>query len=83
MKQRKRKGKGLPPQLAAVTLHAAGIDIGASEHWVAVPPDRAPPARAPLRGVHGGSGSPGRLAAAVRRHDSREGVYRGVLDSPL
>ena len=22
--------------------HAAGIDIGAAEHWVAVPPDRAP-----------------------------------------
>ena len=23
--------------------HAAGIDIGAAEHWVAVPPDRTPP----------------------------------------
>ena len=22
--------------------HAAGIDIGAAEHWVAVPPDRSP-----------------------------------------
>ena len=28
----------LPPQLAAVNLHAAGIDIGAEAHWVAVPP---------------------------------------------
>jgi transposase len=39
MKQRQRKGKGLPSQLAAVNLHAAGIDIGATEHWVAVPAD--------------------------------------------
>ena len=28
----------LPPQLAAVNLHAAGIDIGAEAHYVAVPP---------------------------------------------
>jgi transposase len=27
----------LPPQLHAVRLHAAGIDVGATEHWVAVP----------------------------------------------
>ncbi len=27
----------LPPQLQAVRLHAAGIDVGAAEHWVAVP----------------------------------------------
>jgi hypothetical protein len=28
----------LPPQLAAVNLHVAGIDIGAESHDVAVPP---------------------------------------------
>jgi transposase len=38
MKPRKRKGN-VRPQLAALNLHAAGIDIGATEHWVAVPPD--------------------------------------------
>ena len=27
----------LPPQLATVNLHAAGIDVGAEEHWAAVP----------------------------------------------
>jgi hypothetical protein len=32
----------LPPQLAAATLHAAGIDIGAAAHYVAVPPRDAP-----------------------------------------
>ena len=30
----------LPPQLKRVNLDAAGIDIGAEEHWVAVPPSR-------------------------------------------
>jgi hypothetical protein len=28
----------VPVQLAAVTLHAAGIEIGSQEHWGAVPP---------------------------------------------
>jgi transposase len=42
MAQRKRKAQALPPQLAAVNLHAAGIDIGAEEHWVAVPPGSDP-----------------------------------------
>ena len=32
----------LPPQLAAVTLHAAGIDLGAEAHFVAVPPRDEP-----------------------------------------
>jgi transposase len=41
MKQRKRKGN-VRSQLAALNVHAAGIDIGATEHWVAVPPDRDP-----------------------------------------
>ena len=30
----------LPPQLKRVNLDAAGIDIGAAEHWAAVPPGR-------------------------------------------
>jgi hypothetical protein len=32
----------LPPQLAAATLHAAGLDIGAEAHFVAVPPSDDP-----------------------------------------
>jgi len=38
MTRHKHQGNGLPAQLAAVNLHAAGIDLGAQEHWVAVPP---------------------------------------------
>lgn len=37
----------LPPQLAAANLHAAGIDIGAERHFVAVPPSDDPQ---PVRG---------------------------------
>ena len=33
----------LPAQLAQVNLNAAGIDVGASSHFVAVPTDRAEP----------------------------------------
>ena len=33
----------LPAQLAQVNLNAAGIDVGASSHFVAVPADRAEP----------------------------------------
>jgi len=32
----------LPPQLARVNLNAAGVDVGAEEHWVAIPPGRDP-----------------------------------------
>ena len=46
MAPRKRKATqatpALPPQRAAVTLHAAGIDIGAEAHCVAVPPSDDP-----------------------------------------
>jgi transposase len=37
-KRRKRREPSLPPSLRQVNLHAAGIDIGASGHHVAVPP---------------------------------------------
>ena len=41
-KRRKRRTKKvrLPASLKQVNLDAAGIDIGASEHYVAVPEDR-------------------------------------------
>lgn len=46
MPQRKQKTSPskptLPPQLAAVNLHAAGIDVGAEAHFVAVPPSDDP-----------------------------------------
>jgi transposase len=38
----RRSQPALPPQLAAVNLHAAGIDVGAEAHDVAVPPSADP-----------------------------------------
>jgi transposase len=40
--KRTRSKSTLPPQLAAATLHAAGIDVGAAAQYVAVPPSDAP-----------------------------------------
>ena len=37
-KRRSSRARSAP--LAQMNLNAAGIDVGASEHWVAVPPDR-------------------------------------------
>ena len=37
MRRDKGKAKPRPASLAAINRHAAGIDIGAQEHWVAVP----------------------------------------------
>ena len=46
MEKRKRRSKksqqqtSLPKSLEQVNLNAAGIDMGAESHWVAVPVDR-------------------------------------------
>lgn len=39
-KKSNRRKKGLPKRLKQTNLNAAGIDIGAEEHYVAVPEDR-------------------------------------------
>lgn len=44
-KRRRRTHSGLPAQLRHVNLDAAGIDIGAESHWVAVPEGRDPDGR--------------------------------------
>ena len=43
---RRRWAAGLPPELRPVNLNAAGIDIGAESHYVAVPASRDPDGRA-------------------------------------
>jgi transposase len=47
MAQRKQKKSpsqsSLPPQLATVNLHIAGLDVGADTPYVAVPPPGASP----------------------------------------
>jgi len=42
-KKRKRAGQGgVVPSLNCIEPNAAGIDVGATESFVAVPPDRDP-----------------------------------------
>ena len=69
--------------LQKVHLNAAGIDIGADAHWVAVPEDRdASPV--PSFGVfYSRSDRPVRLAQEVSSRDDRHGIDRSLLDSSL
>ena len=39
-KRRRAKANGV---LASINLNAAGIDVGATQHYVAIPPDRGEP----------------------------------------
>ena len=40
MAKKGKKHKTTPENLPIIHPHAAGIDVGAQEHWVCVPPDR-------------------------------------------
>jgi transposase len=39
--QKRRSSRASKAQLEQLNLNAAGIDVGAESHWVAVPGDRA------------------------------------------
>jgi transposase len=43
--RRRKASRSLPPELQHVNLHAAGIDVGAQSHWVAIPRGRDPEGR--------------------------------------
>jgi len=62
---------GLSDALQVYHPHAAGIDIGEAEHWVAVPPGCDPQ---PVRRF-------GTFTARLWRHHRRHGIHRGLLDS--
>ena len=59
---------------------AAGIDIGAEEIYVAVPPDRDGGIDAPVQQLHLRPACTCRLARPVPDPDRGDGVDRGVLD---
>jgi len=40
MAKKSKKNKPTPEQMPIIHPHAAGIDVGAEEHWVCVPADR-------------------------------------------
>ena len=79
VKKSKRRCDTLP------ILHpdAAGIDVGATELYVAVSADRDPHPVRCFPHVHSRSACVGRLACAVRDSFCRDGVNQRVLDSRL
>jgi transposase len=40
-KRKAKAARALPPGLESINLNAAAIDIGSTEHYVAVPPGRS------------------------------------------
>jgi hypothetical protein len=58
--------------------HAAGIDIGEAEHWVAVPPERDPQPVRPFRLLHRRPRRSRRLAHRLWRDHCRHGINRGL-----
>src|SRR6516225_2975899 len=49
-KQKNGRVRSTPEPLRVANPHAAGIDVHAAVHWVAVPPDHAPPRKGADRG---------------------------------
>ena len=64
--------------LDVVHPDAAGIDVGGSEHWVAVSPHRDPE---PLRMFYRGSARDGAVADRQRRSERGHAIDRRVLDA--
>src|ERR1700738_1746738 len=69
--------------LQKVHLNAAGIDIGADAHWVAVPEDRdASPVRS-FGGIYPRPDPPMRVAQEMPSRNDCHGIDRSLLDPPL
>jgi len=72
-----RKGKRRCDQLPVLHADAAGIDIGASELFVAVPGGRDAD---PVRSFHAGSQRGSRLASALWSSICGDGINERLLD---
>jgi hypothetical protein len=67
--------------LEIVHPDAAGIDVGGSEHWVAISPDRDSIPGAVLRVFYGGSARDGPVAGGEGRAQRGYAIDGGVLDA--
>ena len=79
----RRKSNAEPEGLSLLNLNAAGIDVGATSHFVAVPADRV---EEPVREFAAFTADLYRLAdwlAGVRRGHRGHGVHRRVLDTAV
>jgi transposase len=57
-KQKNGQVKRSPEPLCVANPHAAGIDVHAAVHWVAVPPDHVPPRKTVVPGAAGSDNLP-------------------------
>ena len=69
-----------PAGLSQLNLNAAGIDVGATSHFVAVPANHA---EQPVREFAAFTADLYRLADRVRSGNRGHGVHRGVLDTSV
>ena len=69
-----------PAGLSQLNLNAAGIDVGATSHFVAVPANHA---EQPVREFAAFTADLYRLADRVWRADRGHGIHRGVLDTSV
>ncbi len=84
MRKRKKDGKKANNAVLPVMRpDAAGIDIGATEIFVAVPADRAARECAVIPDFLPGSLCCGGVAEAMRHPDGGDGIHWCLLDSPV
>ena len=79
----RRQSSAKPAGLSQLNLNAAGIDVGATSHFVAVPADRA---EQPVQEVEAFTADLYRLAdwlAECGVETVVHGVHRSVLDTPV
>src|ERR1700733_3312435 len=79
--QKKDRKKADGVVLPIMKPDAAGIDIGATEIYVAVPADRDAETVRCFPDIHAGFVCSGCLAATMRDQDRGDGIHRCVLDS--
>ena len=79
--RRRSKSRPSPYVLQRINPDAAGIDCGATAHFVAVPPDRDTTPSAIFSDVYGRPASPGRLARGLSGDQRGAGSHGRVLDS--
>ena len=82
-RKRKQDREGKQAVMPVMRADAAGIDIGATEIFVAVPPDRAREECAFVSDLHAGSVRTGGMVKAVWGENRSHGIYGGVLDTAV
>src|SRR3982750_4371267 len=81
-RRKRRKGMCLEDR-PCLEPNAAGIDIGAREIFVAVPPDRDEHPGASIRDVHPRFARDGAMAESLWHHNGGDGIDGRLLDAAL